>query len=104
MVSLTQDYLVTQNRNEEGATESLRRAEGVIVGLRRCSLEAASGELAQVSRRYRLDALRIARALVGLAQQVDAEVDSNATAIARFEWGALLALRGSTGPSLVRAD
>lgn len=103
MVSLIQDYLVKQSK-EDRATETLRRAEGVIVGLRRCSLESATSELTQVAHRYRLDAYRIARALVGLAQEVDPEVDSNATAIARFEWGALLPLRGSSGASLVRAD
>lgn len=93
MVSLIQDYLVKQNKNEEVGAEMLRHAEGVIVGLRRCSLEAASIELTQVSSRYRLDAHRIARALVGLAQEVDPEVDSKATAIARLEWGALFPTR-----------
>ncbi|BBX06101.1 ANTAR domain-containing protein [Mycolicibacterium aichiense] len=66
-------------------------AEGVLVGLRRCSVDAASGELDQVSQRHRLDGRRVAQALVRLAQDVEPEADSNATAVARFEWGALLA-------------
>jgi hypothetical protein len=68
-----------------------RCAEGIIVGLRRCSLEFAARELAQVSTRYGLDSYRIARALVRLAQEVDPESDSVATSVARYEWGALLA-------------
>jgi hypothetical protein len=33
----------------------------------------------------------VAQALVRLAQEIDPEADSNATSVARFEWGALLA-------------
>lgn len=90
MVSLFQDYLVKKQQSGDLAAETLRRAEGIIIGLRRCSLDAASVELVQVSRRYHLDAQRVARALVSLAQEVDPESDSNATAVARLEWGALL--------------
>jgi hypothetical protein len=57
-------------------------AEGVLVGLKRCPVQAASGEIDQV-----------AQELVRLAQNVEAEVDSSATAVARFEWGALVAGR-----------
>ncbi|GAY14492.1 hypothetical protein [Mycobacterium sp. shizuoka-1] len=31
--------------------------------------------------------------LIGLAQDVEPEADSNATAVARYEWGALLPRR-----------
>ncbi len=68
-------------------------AEGVLVGLKRCTMDAASGEIDQVSRRHHLDNRRVAQALVRLAQGVDPVVDSNATAVARYEWGALLAGR-----------
>ena len=68
-------------------------AEGVLVGLKRCTVDAASGEIDQVSRRHQLDRGRVAQALVRLAQGVDPVVDSNATAVARYEWGALLAGR-----------
>jgi hypothetical protein len=66
-------------------------AEGVLVGLRRCTLNAASDEITRASGRHHLDSLRVAQALVRLAQDIDPEADSNATAVARFEWGALLA-------------
>ncbi|ORB53768.1 hypothetical protein BST42_10145 [Mycolicibacterium rhodesiae] len=69
----------------------MQHAEGVLVGLRRCSVDAASGEIDQVSRRHRVDGGRVAQALVRLAQEVEPEADSNATAVARYEWGALLA-------------
>jgi hypothetical protein len=68
-------------------------AEGVLVGLKRCTLDAASGEIEQASRRHHLDSWRVAQALVRLAQDIDPEADSNATSVARFEWGALLAGR-----------
>jgi hypothetical protein len=68
-------------------------AQGVLVGLKRCTLDAASGEIIQASRRHHLDSERVAEGLVRLAQDIDAEADSNATAVARFEWGALLAGR-----------
>ncbi len=66
-------------------------AEGVLVGLMRCTLDAASQEIARASRRHHLDSQRVAQALVRLAQEIDPEADSNATSVARFEWGALLA-------------
>jgi hypothetical protein len=69
-------------------------ARGVLVGLKRCTLDAACGEIAQASRRHHLDSDRVAQALVRLAQDINPEADSNATAVARFEWGALLAGRG----------
>ncbi len=66
-------------------------AEGVLVGLKRCTLDAASDEIVRASRRHHLDSQRVAQALVRLAEDIDPEADSNATSVARFEWGALLA-------------
>jgi hypothetical protein len=71
-------------------------AEGIILGLRRCSIESASRELTEVSNRYRLDTNRVAQALVRLAQEVNPESDSAATSVARYEWGALLPRSGDT--------
>ncbi len=68
-------------------------AEGVLLGLKRCTLDAATGEIARASVRHHLDSRRVAEALVRLAQDIELEVDSNATSVARFEWGALLAGR-----------
>ena len=84
--------LQVHSMDHEGYDDGrMQHAEGVLVGLRRCSVDAASGEIDQVSRRHRLDGRRVAQALVRLAQDVEPEADSNATAVARFEWGALLA-------------
>jgi hypothetical protein len=77
----------------EIAEATRRCAEGVIVGLRRCSLESASQELMHVSSQHGLNPYRIARALVRLAQEIDPECDSAATSVARYAWGALLPRR-----------
>ncbi|WP_431233615.1 ANTAR domain-containing protein [Mycolicibacterium psychrotolerans] len=87
-MAVLQDYSMDNDGFDDGR---MQRAEGVLVGLRRCSVDAASGEIDQVSQRHRLDGRRVAQALVRLAQEVEPEADSNATAVARFEWGALLA-------------
>jgi hypothetical protein len=66
----------------------LDRAEGVLVVLRRCSIEAAFKEIVDASKRHRVPTLGIARALVALAQ--DSPLDDDATAAARYEWASLL--------------
>lgn len=66
----------------------LDRAEGVLIALRRCTTEAAFAEIVRASKRHRVPALRIAAALVSLVQ--GAPLDDDATAAARYEWGALL--------------
>jgi hypothetical protein len=68
-------------------------AHDVLVALKRCSLDAAESEIARASDRHRLDGDRVAWALVRLAQDIEPEADSNATAVARYEWGALLPQR-----------
>ncbi|WP_328360628.1 antitermination regulator [Mycobacterium sp. NBC_00419] len=70
--------------------ETRQRAEGVLVALKRCTLDVAAGEITRASHRHHLDSNRVARALVRLAQNIEPEADSNATAVARFEWGALM--------------
>jgi hypothetical protein len=70
-----------------------QQAEGVLVALTRCTLDVAAGELARASHRHHLDGVRVAHALVRLAQDIEPEADSNATAVARYEWGALLPFR-----------
>jgi hypothetical protein len=66
----------------------LDRAEGVLVALRRCTIDAAFSEIVDASKRHRVPTLRIARALVALAQH--SPLDDDATAAARYEWGSLL--------------
>lgn len=64
------------------------RAVGVLVALRRSTLDEASDELLDAAKRHRLAPLAIARALVALAEQRDS--GDAATAAARYEWGLLL--------------
>jgi AmiR/NasT family two-component response regulator len=66
----------------------LDRAEGVLIALRRCGIEAAFNEIVDASKRHRVPTLSIARALVALAANKPA--DDEATAAARYEWGSLL--------------
>ena len=82
-------FLTEHDGYDDGKVQQC--AEGVLVGLTRCTVDTASGEIERVSRRHRLDIRRVAQALLRLAQNVEPEVDSNATAVARYEWGALLA-------------
>jgi AmiR/NasT family two-component response regulator len=67
---------------------TLDRAEGVLIVLRHCTTEAAFGEIVRASKRHRVPTLRMAAALVALAQ--DAPLNSDASAAARYEWGLLL--------------
>jgi hypothetical protein len=67
----------------------LDRAEGILLGLRRCSIDAAFNEIVEVSRRHGVPALRVSRALVKLAEGRDPD-DADAAAVARQEWSSLL--------------
>jgi hypothetical protein len=64
------------------------RAAGVLVALRRCALSDAFDELLDASKRHRIPPLRVARALVALAEGV--VEDHDAAAAARYEWGTLM--------------
>jgi AmiR/NasT family two-component response regulator len=67
---------------------TLDRAEGVLIALRRCTMDVAFEEIVSASKRHRVPTLSIAAALVALAQ--DSPLDDDATAAARYEWGSLL--------------
>ena len=67
---------------------TLDRAEGVLIALRHCTTEAAFGEIVRASKRHRVSTLRMAAALVALAQ--DSPLDGDASAAARYEWGLLI--------------
>ena len=93
-VTVLQDYRMWEQYIGGDDQVALRKcAQGVLVALKRCSLDAAEGEIARASNRHRLDRDRVARALIRLAQGIEPEADSNATAVARYEWGALLPQR-----------
>jgi hypothetical protein len=67
----------------------LDRAEGVLIGLRRCSINEAFDEIVAASKRHRVPTFCIARALVALAENRGVETDSTADTAARYEWGSL---------------
>jgi hypothetical protein len=76
---------------EDPATAHARmldRVEGVLIVPRRCTTDAAFGEIVRASKRHRVPTLRIAAALVALAQ--GSPLDDDATDAARYEWGVLL--------------
>jgi hypothetical protein len=79
-------------RGESTRTDArmLDRAEGVLVALRRCSIDDAFDEIVRASKRHRVPALRIARALVTLTENTGLDADSHAISAARYEWGELL--------------
>jgi AmiR/NasT family two-component response regulator len=78
------------------ATEDLARvdprmldcAQGVLIALRRCTMDSAFGEIVRAAKRHRVPPLSIAAALVALAQ--DSALDDDAAAAARYEWSSLL--------------
>jgi ANTAR domain len=71
----------------------LDRAEGVLLALRRCTINEAFEEIVAASKRHRVPTLTMARALVALVENAGAANDTNAAAAARYEWGALLEVR-----------
>ncbi|HME74276.1 MAG TPA: ANTAR domain-containing protein [Mycobacterium sp.] len=71
-------------------TRVLDRAEGILVGLRRCRTESAFDEIVAASQQHVVPALRVARALVELAEGPEPS-DPDAAAVARERWGDLLA-------------
>jgi hypothetical protein len=77
----------------------LDRAEGILVGLRRCTVEAAFDEIVSASRRNRVPALRMACALVALAENSAGRDNNDAIDVARREWGEFLQLCGQDPPS-----
>jgi hypothetical protein len=70
-------------------TRALDRAEGVLVGLRRCRIKSAFDDIVDASQQYVIPALRMARALVELAEGREPS-DLDAAAAARERWGDLL--------------
>ena len=68
-------------------------AEGILIGLRRYSPEAAFGELLAVAHRNDITVSAAAATLVGLATGFTDAADFDA-AIAEQEWGSLLSTTG----------
>lgn len=67
-------------------------AKGVLVGLQRCSPDAAFGEIVEVARAHGVPPIRLAQALVDtFADPGLGAPDDPAFDIVRLRWGALLA-------------
>ena len=67
----------------------LDRAEGILVGLRRCTINDAFDEIVAASKRHRVPTLSMARALVALAENRGMETENTAGFAARYEWASL---------------
>jgi hypothetical protein len=80
-----------RGRAPEGR-RGLDLAEGILIGLRRYSAEAAFDELVTVAHRHDITTSAVASALVNLATGDADATDSPPpeVAIARLEWGGLL--------------
>ncbi len=80
---------------------SLWAAEGVLVGLRRCSLDEAFMDIVTTAKRHNVAPLGLADALVAIAENdLTQSSDDAAIAAARRAWGALLGLpSANTAPA-----
>jgi len=97
--SLSRNRLGSGQRRALEGRRVLDLAEGILIGLRRYSTEAAFGELVAVAHRHDITVSAAASALVELATGVTdtGEFTPLALAIAQHEWGSLLpATAGST--------
>ncbi|WP_199178040.1 hypothetical protein [Mycobacterium hubeiense] len=69
----------------------LDTAEGVIIALRRCSLNQAFMTIVQAAKQHHVAPLSLADALVAIAQRDPTDdLDRNAVRVAREIWGPLL--------------
>lgn len=70
-------------------------AEGILIALRRCSVEAAFAELVEVAHRHDMNVSATAAALVNLATDANAaDRHPVEAAVVQLEWGSLLAAGG----------
>lgn len=69
---------------------TLHLAEGILIGLRRCSPEQAIAELVSAGRDAGLSTYALARGLVAAAGGRDGMVSDPAARVAEHRWGTLL--------------
>jgi hypothetical protein len=92
------DRLVVRHRAGLGrdptlqARRSLDLAQGILIGLRRCTTEAAFDELVTVAHKHSVSVSAVASALVTMATETADETDSDrdALAVAHVAWGDLI--------------
>jgi hypothetical protein len=78
---------------------SLDIAKGVLVGLQRCSPDAAFSEIVEVSRTHGFPPMRLAQAIVDTFADPDLGApDDPAFDIVRLRWGSLLTRPDHTQP------
>jgi hypothetical protein len=83
------------------ADRALDTAEGVLIALRRCSLDKAFFDLAHTAKRHGLAPVTLADALIAVAQnRYTEDCDQHAVQVARETWGALLERNVPTSPGL----
>jgi hypothetical protein len=87
-------YRPTADARRAGA-RILDTAEGVLIALRRYSLNQAFMDLMQTAKRHNVNTLSLADALVAIAEnQPTHDLDDSAVAIARRTWGHLFGRDG----------
>jgi hypothetical protein len=91
---VTPDWVPAHNCFDPQARRILDKAEGILIGLRRCSTAAAFDELLGAAQRHGIPVFSLAWALVDLANGEEKPRHSFHTAqsAARDEWGGLLSM------------
>jgi hypothetical protein len=80
---------MSATRSPEEAVRTFHIAEGVLVGLTRCSVAQALSMLVEVSRIHALSPFTVAEALVAKVTGDGIEVNRDAAAVVEHEWNRL---------------
>ncbi|WP_051574169.1 hypothetical protein [Mycobacterium sp. URHB0044] len=84
-----QGVRTSPTRSSAEAVRTFHIAEGVLVGLTRCSVAQALATLVEVSRVHALSPFTVAEALVAKATGDGVEVNRDAAAVLEREWNRL---------------
>lgn len=77
--------------HQRSGSRTLDTAEGVIVAIRRCSLDQAFVEIVRTAQQHSVAPLGLAAALVALAEnQIATDVPPDCVRVAQMTWTALL--------------
>jgi len=87
------DWIRAQSSSHPHGSRVLDTAQGILIGLRRCSSETALHELLSVAQRHRMPVFAMAWALVHLAggSEKSPHIFIEAQSAARHEWGRFFA-------------
>jgi hypothetical protein len=90
---MTVDWVRAQTSSHPHGSRVLDTAQGILIGLRRCSSEMALHELLSAAERHRMPVFAMAWALVHLAGggKKSPRTFIDAQSAARHEWGQLFA-------------